>query len=89
METGLPCLGCGTTRSALALARLDLLASLEINPLATLAWVGLLGGGIVAGTLSLAGVPVHEPDWRVSRSVRWLLVITLSANWVYLIAAGV
>jgi len=87
--TGLPCLGCGTTRSALALAQLDLGPALAVSPLATLGWLGLVVGGLVAGALALAGVPVREPKWQWGMGRRLLAALVLLSNWIYLIWAGV
>lgn len=86
---GLPCLTCGATRSALALANLDLLGAISINPLVSLAWIVLVPGGLIAGVLSLLGVAVKEPSWRFSLPTRWLLVSVLLANWIYLVGAGI
>lgn len=85
---GLPCLGCGTTRAAVALARLDLLGSLAENPLAAVGWIALVGGGLLAGSLALLGVPLRALRWRADRAARWLLVTAVLANWVYLVWAG-
>lgn len=87
--TGLPCLTCGATRAAQALARGDLVESLAANPLAGVAWMALVGGGIVAGARAAAGRSLREPDWRWSPPARWGLVALLLANWIYLIGAGV
>ncbi len=86
---GLPCLTCGTTRAGAALSRLDLAGSFSINPLAALAWVVLVGGGLVAGFLALWDVPIREPEWNLSWPVRWLLVVVFVANWAYLVRAGI
>lgn len=86
---GLPCLTCGATRAGLALARFDLIGAVGVNPLASLAWVGLVAGGLIAGVLALVGRPLSEPDWKLSLPSRWLLVAVLVANWVYLVGAGI
>lgn len=86
--SGWPCLGCGTTRAALALARLDLGAALAVNPLAALAWVGLVAGGLVAGALALAGRPLAEPRGALPGWARVAAVAALLGNWIYLIAHG-
>ncbi len=52
--TGVPCPGCGTTRAALALGRLDVGAAFAVSPLAAAAWGLLVGGGLAAGALALA-----------------------------------
>lgn len=84
----LPCPSCGTTRAALALSRFDLLGSIAANPLAALAWISLMAGGLVAGMLALVGIPLREPDWRLSLRSRAALVAILLANWLYLLGAG-
>lgn len=84
-----PCPTCGTSRSAVALSHLDVTGAFSVNPLAALGWIGLVGGGLVAGVSALLGKPIREPDWRLSRPARWLLVVTLLANWVYLVGVGV
>ncbi len=84
----LPCATCGTTRAALALAQLDLGTALSVNPLATLAWVGLVGGGIVAGALSAFDRSLSFPAPRPTMSFRVLVALAVIANWAYLIAAG-
>ena len=85
---GIPCLTCGSTRVGVALSRLDLLSAVSINPLAALAWITLVAGGLIAGLLALWDVPVREPDWRLSIPTRGLLVMVLLTNWVYLVGAG-
>jgi hypothetical protein len=72
-----------------ALANLDLPGAFSINPLVSLAWIGLVPGGLVVGVLSLLGVAIREPDWRFSLSTRWLLVGLLFVNWIYLVRAGI
>lgn len=84
----LPCPTCGTTRAAVALSQLDLTGAFVVNPLAALAWIALVGAGLVAGFLAILDRPIREPVWQWSRSVRWLLVLGLVANWVYLVGAG-
>jgi len=85
---GLPCLSCGTTRAGLALSKLDLASAISINPVATLAWLVLIGGGLVVGFLSIWGAPLEEPNWDLPLSTRWLLVAVLLTNWMYLVGAG-
>ncbi len=86
--SGIPCPLCGTMRSALALARFDLLGALTHYPLPTLAWIGLIGGGLVAGVLALG----HRPLPRLPRIPRWAMIAAAAAvvlNWIYSIATGV
>jgi hypothetical protein len=71
------------------LAQLDLGSALAVSPLATLGWLGLVVGGLVAGALALAGVPVREPKWQWGMGRRLLAALVLLSNWIYLIWAGV
>lgn len=86
---GLPCMSCGTTRAALALAALEPLAALRLNPLATLGWAGLVGGGLVAGSRAVLGRPIAAPRWNVSLKTRLTLVSVGLGNWAYLIWSNV
>jgi hypothetical protein len=86
---GIPCLTCGSTRAALALARFDPWAAFNLNPLATAGWLVLVVGGLIAGFLALNGRPLREPSWQLSLSGRLALVLVLLANWAYLIQAGI
>ena len=85
--TGVPCPTCGGTRAALALSRLDLAGAFHANPLVSLALLVLVGGGVVAGALALAGRGVREPA-RFPAWVRAGLVVVLAANWFFLIVDG-
>ena len=86
---GFPCLSCGSTRAALALSRLDLWTAFTVNPLATVGWLTLVVGGLIAGVFALSGTPLREPSWRLSAPLRIVLVLVLLANWAYLIQAGI
>jgi hypothetical protein len=87
--TGLPCMTCGTTRTLGLLFRGDLGHALSMNPLATVAGIGLAAWGL--GDLWLLrrqaalGVDV-DPGAR--RFLRVTAVVLVMANWAYLIAAG-
>lgn len=82
---GLPCVSCGATRAALALARGDLATALAFNPLAALAWGGVVGGGVAAGLAALAGRGVRQPSRAQVRWLRLLVPGAAAANWIYLI----
>lgn len=83
----LPCPSCGTTRAALALARLDPGAAVAVNPLAALGWIGLVGGGLVAGLMGALDRPLPSLRLRPTLSLRLSVALGLLANWVYLILA--
>ena len=85
--TGIPCLTCGGTRALLALLAGNLPAALQANPLVTAALVGLVGGGLAAGSLALAGRGVADPE-RLPGWARPAVVFVLAANWLWLISQG-
>ena len=89
--TGVPCPGCGTTRAALALGRLDVGAAFAVSPLAAAAWGLLVGGGLAAGALALAGRELPAPPPLTGRretAFRVAAAAALVANWLYLIYSG-
>lgn len=87
---GLPCPTCGTTRAVLALVRLEPVEAMTLNPLATLAVLGLVGGGLLAGVAAAAGRPLGLPPLRGPlRLLRLSVVGAALANWAYLIRAGI
>lgn len=86
--TGVPCLSCGTTRSALALAHFDVLGAFAVSPLATVGWMVLVGGGLLAGLAALRGHGVPELPRRLAWPWRLAAVAAVAANWIYLIWHG-
>lgn len=86
--SGIPCLTCGTTRSALALARFDPLAAVGFNPLAAAGWLALVVGGLWAGAVALRGGSIELPRVLPLRG-RIAVVLALLANWLYLLRAGI
>jgi len=85
--TGLACPTCGATRAALCLLEGRWSAALAINPLATVALVAGMVGGLVAPVWVIAGAPIPEVAHR--RALRLLIVALLASNWIYLVARGV
>lgn len=86
---GLPCPTCGATRATLALSDLDLWRALALNPLVSLAWLTLVGGGLVAGVVVLAGGSLPALPRRLSPALRWGAVALVAANWLYLVERGI
>lgn len=83
--TGFPCPTCGTTRTALALLDFDLGTAIVVNPLATLAGVIFISGGLAALVWVLLRGPTPVSDLRWSRRWTVALVGVILINWVYLI----
>lgn len=86
--TGIPCPGCGTTRAALALARLDVAGAFVHYPLPALAWTLFLAGGLWAGWRAWRERPLPEPR-RLPTWGKVGIVAAVLANWIYSIATGV
>ena len=90
--TGLPCVTCGATRSAWQFLHGHFLASLVFNPLAFLAYCGVLLFDLYAAAVLLSGSPrfrMHNFSHREKAILRGLVVSALAANWLYLIAAKI
>lgn len=86
VATGIPCPTCGTTHAAVALLEGQPLDALAANPLAALAGVAFLAGGLAAPLwLSLHGVvpvvPTPLPRW-----LRAAAFLILGASWLWVIA---
>lgn len=89
--TGLPCPGCGATRAALALSRLDVATAFAVSPLAAAAWTGLVAGGLLAGAWSLTGRALPAPPRLDGRRLwAWRVAVgtAVVGNWLYLLYAG-
>jgi len=82
--TGLPCPSCGSTRAAMALSHLDLASAFGMNPLAALAAVAFVFGGLAAGIAALIGRPLrfYSPS---ERTIRLLVILAVTANWGWLL----
>ena len=80
--TGLPCAGCGGTRSAVLVLQGEWLRALILNP-------GVVLGSVVlaaASVYALAVVLFRMAPWRPRLSGwRWLLAVAVAANWLYLL----
>lgn len=87
--TGIACPTCGTTRAALALAGLDPMGALAINPLATVGWTVAVVGGAIAGMAALLRRPLPRISLAGPAPARAMVALAVLANWAYLVWAGV
>jgi len=83
--TGVPCLSCGTTRAAVALLNGHLVDALAANPLAALAGLGFLLGGLLAPVWAALGLPVPRLSRPPAGALRISLVLLLLAGWSWVI----
>lgn len=86
--TGLPCVTCGATRAAIQFLHGHFVASLLFNPLAFVAFCGL----IVFDLYALAVLAARAPRLRLASlsraektAVRVTVVLLLASNWLYLL----
>jgi hypothetical protein len=83
--TGWPCAGCGGTRSLLLLAGGDWKEALLLNPGVVFAVAALLAAVLYAAVVLLfrfEPLRPRVPGWR------WVVLVALGVNWVYLLVAG-
>jgi hypothetical protein len=89
LTTGCPCMTCGGTRALNRLLELDLAGAIAMNPLATLAILGLVPWAAADALLLLRGralaVDVSE---GLASILRPLVVLVVFMNWGYLVAVG-
>ena len=83
---GIPCVTCGSTRSAVALLHGDVVGAWNWNPLATIAMLAILLFDVSALGVRVGRAPRLRID--VGRA-KWPLVATVvaagAANWLYLL----
>ena len=87
--TGYPCLTCGATRCAIALAHGNFIAAWSWNPLALLTLAGVALFDVYAAIVLVTGAPrLRTVDWTrgEKNAVRIGVVILILANWAYLMA---
>lgn len=89
LTTGCPCMTCGGTRALNHLLDQDLGGAIAMNPLATLAMLGLLPWAAADALLLLRGraLALDVSDGMAS-VLRPLLVLVVFMNWGYLVAVG-
>jgi hypothetical protein len=89
LATGLPCLTCGGTRAAWRLLELDPVGALAMNPLATVAVVGIAAWALADLVLLARGSALRlSLSPPAAHAARIGAAVALVANWAYLIAAG-
>ncbi len=87
--TGIPCPTCGSTRAVGCLAHGDLAGAFAMNPLATAALLALVPWALAdLGLLTRGRALGLSVSPGVGRALRLAAVVTVLANWAYLIAAG-
>ena len=87
--TGLPCVTCGATRSAIAFLHGDFLSALRWNPLALVAFCGVIAFDLYAVIVLVGRMPrLRIVDWTVTEKnvVRIAVISLLALNWIYLLA---
>lgn len=86
--TGLPCAGCGGTRSVAMLLGGDVYSALAMNPAAIIAVVGTLLVTIYAGVVVALRLEPLRPSFLRPKFRGFTLLGLLVANWIYLLLAG-
>jgi hypothetical protein len=86
--TGVPCPTCGTTHAAVALLHGEFGSALAANPLAAVAGIGFLTGGLIAPVWAAFAWPVPVLPAPLPRWARALMGMVLLASWVYVIAVS-
>ena len=87
--TGLPCVTCGATRSAIAFFNGNLPLALQWNPLAFLAFSAVIAFDLYAAIVLIWRIPrLRIVDWTVAQkhTVRIIVISLLALNWIYLLA---
>ncbi len=86
--TAWPCAGCGATRAIVLLFSGRMADAWAMNPGAVL-MVPALGAVALYAVITLAlRLEPWRPSWRHRVPWRWLLVLAVLGNWIYLLAAG-
>lgn len=86
--TGLPCVGCGTTRAAVLLGCGHCREALLLNPGGLLALAAMAGAAAYAGAVLVFRLEPWRPSAFLRANWRWLAALAALANWLYLLAAG-
>jgi hypothetical protein len=87
--TGLPCVTCGATRSAIAFLHGDFLSAWRWNPLAFVAFCALIAFNLYAAIVLVGRTPrLRIVDWTITEknAARIVVISLLALNWIYLLA---
>lgn len=84
--TGIPCPTCGTTHAAVALLHGEIGAAVAANPLATVAGIGFVVGGVIAPIWAALRWSIPESPTPLPRWKRAAIIAVLLVNWIYVIA---
>ena len=86
--TGMPCAGCGGTRSVSLLLGGEVASALAMNPLAIIAVAGTLLATVYAGLVVVFRLEPLRPPFLRAKFWRFALPGLIGANWIYLLLAG-
>ncbi len=84
--TGIPCLSCGATRSAVLIGEFELFEGLKMNPLFTLLVIAGVLWGMFSLLMTLLNIDGKFDRLVLSREKSRLIILSLLvSNWIYLI----
>ena len=87
--TGLPCVTCGATRSAMAFVHGNFLTGLRWNPLAFVTLCGVVAFDLYAlAVITGRTARLRIVDWTIAEknAARIVVISLLALNWIYLLA---
>ena len=89
LVTGLPCFGCGMTRSWVHLLHGEIAEAWSMSPLGLALCLATVGG-LAYGALRHLGLPALRANLsaRGTFIFRTLAVLAILANWAYVLSAG-
>ncbi len=86
--TGMPCAGCGGTRSLILMLSGEWFDALRMNPGAVLGVAGLSLIATYSAAVLVFRLPPWRPAWLARVTWRRIVVAALLANWIYLLWDG-